>query len=47
MEIAVIYAFVVVVGAPLIGIWTAHRWAKAHGLVLRSATAADEQSLTA
>jgi len=46
MQYAVIYAFVVVAGAPLIGIWRAHVWAKANGLVLRS-TATPEQNLTA
>jgi len=46
MQIAVIYAFVVVAGAPLIGIWLAHRWAKANGMVLRPAATSDGQSLT-
>ena len=46
MEYAVIYAFVVVAGAPLIGIWRAHVWAKANGMVLRSA-ATPEQNQTA
>jgi len=32
MQIAVIYAFVVVAGAPLIGIWRGHVWAKANGM---------------
>ena len=46
MQIAVIYAFVVVAGAPLIGIWRGHVWAKANGMVLRT-TATSEQNLTA
>ena len=33
MELCLIYAFVVVAGAPLIGIWRGHVWAKANGLV--------------
>jgi hypothetical protein len=36
MEIAMVVAFVVVAGGPLIGIWRGHAWAKAHGLVLRT-----------
>jgi len=36
MQYAVIYAFVVVAGAPLIGIWRAHVWARGNGLALRS-----------
>lgn len=35
MEIAMVIAFVVVAGGPLIGIWRGHAWAKGHGLVLR------------
>jgi hypothetical protein len=31
MHYAVIYVFVVVAGAPLIGIWRGHVWAKANG----------------
>jgi hypothetical protein len=46
MQYAVIYAFVVVAGAPLIGIWRAHVWAKANGMVLRS-TATSGQNQTA
>ena len=46
MQFAVIYAFVVVAGAPLIGIWRGHVWAKANGKVLRT-TATSEQNLTA
>jgi len=47
MQIAVIYAFVVVAGAPLIGIWRGHVWAKANGMVLTPAATPDEQSQTA
>ena len=39
MRIALIYAFVVIAGAPLIGIWRGHAWAKAHGKVLRTVAA--------
>jgi hypothetical protein len=46
MQNALIYAFVVVAGAPLIGIWRAHVWAKANGKVLRP-TATSEQNLIA
>jgi hypothetical protein len=46
MHYAVIYVFVVVAGAPLIGIWRGHVWAKANGLVLRT-TATSEQNQTA
>jgi hypothetical protein len=46
MEICLIYAFVVVAGAPLIGIWRGHVWARANGLVLRAA-ATPEQGQTA
>jgi hypothetical protein len=46
MQIALIYAFVVVAGAPLIGIWRGHVWAKANGMVLRT-TATSEQNQTA
>lgn len=45
MQTAVIYAFIVVAGAPLIGIWRGHVWAKANGLTLRPN--ADEQDQTA
>lgn len=47
MQTAVIYAFVVVAGAPLIGIWRGHVWAKANGMVLRPAATPDEQNQTA
>jgi hypothetical protein len=46
MQYALIYAFVVVAGAPLIGIWRGHVWAKANGMVLRT-TATSEQNQTA
>jgi hypothetical protein len=46
MQSALIYAIVVVAGAPLIGIWRGHVWAKANGKVLRT-TATSEQSQTA
>jgi hypothetical protein len=46
MQITVFYAFVVVAGAPLIGIWRGHVWAKANGKTLRK-VATPEQSLTA
>jgi hypothetical protein len=35
MESTVIYAFLVVACAPLIGIWRAHVWAKKNGFVMR------------
>ena len=47
MQIAVIYAFVVVAGAPLIGIWRGHVWSKANGMVLHPAATPDEQGQTA
>ena len=46
MESALIFAFVVVAGAPLIGIWRGHVWAKGNGKVLRK-TAASERNLAA
>ena len=46
MPSALIYAIVVVAGAPLIGIWRGHVWAKANGMVLRT-TATTEQRQTA
>jgi hypothetical protein len=46
MQSALIYAFVVVAGAPLIGIWRGHVWAKANGKALRT-TATSEQNQTA
>ena len=47
MQYAVIYAFVVIAGAPLIGIWRGHVWAKANGKVLRSTATSTEQDQTA
>jgi hypothetical protein len=47
MESTVIYAFLVVACAPLIGIWRAHVWAKKNGLVLREKNEAGEQEATA
>ncbi|MGA1984599.1 MAG: hypothetical protein ABSG84_19305 [Acidobacteriaceae bacterium] len=46
MESCLIYAFVVVAGAPLIGIWRGHVWARANGLVLRT-VATPQQDQTA
>jgi hypothetical protein len=46
MQYAAIYALVVVAGAPLVGIWRGHVWAKANGKVLRS-VATPEQNLIA
>jgi hypothetical protein len=43
MQMAVIYAFVVVAGAPLIGIWRAHAWAKKNGLALRKPASETER----
>ena len=43
MQMSVIYAFVVVAGAPLFGIWRAHAWAKKNGLALRKSPAEAEQ----
>ena len=47
MQAAVIYGFIVVACAPLIGIWRGHVWAKRNGFILRSADTPDEQSQTA
>jgi hypothetical protein len=47
MQSAMVYAFVVVAIAPLIGIWRGHVWAKANGLVLRKTAPTAEQNLTA
>jgi len=44
MQSAMVYAFIVVAAAPLIGIWRGHMWAKANGLVLRKTNTAVEQS---
>jgi hypothetical protein len=42
MQNSLVYAFVVVAVAPLIGIWRGHAWAKANGMVLR--TVSDRQT---
>ena len=44
MESTVVYAFLVVASAPLIGIWRAHAWAKKNGLVLRQEQNEQEQT---
>ncbi|HXE07269.1 MAG TPA: hypothetical protein VN612_05195 [Acidobacteriaceae bacterium] len=45
MQMSVIYAFVVVAVAPLVGIWRGHVWAKKNGLSLRKpAPATDQQT---
>jgi hypothetical protein len=46
MQCAMIYAFVVIAAATLVGIWRGHMWAKANGMVLRT-TATSEQNQTA
>jgi len=43
MESTVVYAFLVVACAPLVGIWRAHVWANKHGLVLRAEPETTEQ----
>lgn len=43
MQMAVIYAVIVVAGAPLVGIWRAHTWAKKNGLTLRQPVSATER----
>ena len=43
MESTVIYAFLVVACAPLIGIWRAHAWARKNGFVLREERGSEEQ----
>jgi hypothetical protein len=35
MEIAMVVAFLAVIGGPLIGMWRGHAWAKSHRLTLR------------
>lgn len=45
MQMAVIYAFVVIAGAPLVGIWRAHAWAKKNGLSLRKAPSQTEHQV--
>ena len=47
MDVCVIYAFVVVAGAPLVGIWRGHVWAKANGKALRTTATSSQQSQTA
>jgi hypothetical protein len=47
MQTAVIYAFIVVAGAPLIGIWRGHVWAKKNGFALRPEASSAEQNQTA
>lgn len=44
MESTVIYAFLVVACAPLIGIWRAHVWARSNGFVLRKEQENQEQA---
>jgi hypothetical protein len=44
MQYSLVYAFVVVAGAPLIGIWRGHAWAKNNRMVLRPAATPDEQN---
>lgn len=43
MESTVVYAFLVVACAPLIGIWRAHVWAKKNDLVLRAEQAEQQE----
>ena len=43
MQMAVVYSVIVVAGAPLIGIWRAHSWAKKNGLALRKPVAEPER----
>jgi len=38
MQNALVYAFLVIAAAPLVGIWRGHAWAKANGMVLRTAS---------
>ena len=45
MESTVIYAFLVVACAPLIGIWRAHVWAKKNGLVLRKEQGREQEQV--
>ena len=47
MEYVLIYAFVVVAAAPLIGIWRGHVWAKANGKVLRATASEQNQNQAA
>jgi hypothetical protein len=43
MQTTVIYAFLVVACAPIIGIWRGHSWAKRNGMVLRPKETRDSQ----
>lgn len=36
MQTSLVYAFLVISLAPLIGIWRGHAWAKANGMALRT-----------
>jgi hypothetical protein len=36
MQTSLVYAFLIIAAAPLIGIWRGHAWAKANGMVLRT-----------
>jgi len=47
MQNAMVYAFIVVAVAPLIGIWRGHVWAKSNGLILRKNTAVEHSNQTA
>lgn len=47
MEIAIVVAFVIVAGGPLIGMWRGNAWAKAHDLRLRPALASKAQDQAA
>lgn len=45
MTTTVIYAFVVVAVAPLIGIWRGHVWAKKNGFVMRDERHHEQEKL--
>jgi hypothetical protein len=45
MTSTVIYAFVVVAIAPLVGIWRGHVWAKKNGFVLREEHSQEQDQL--
>jgi hypothetical protein len=47
MQISLVFAFVVVAAAPLIGIWRGHVWAKKNGKLLRGSAARTRQNQTA
>lgn len=47
MESTVVYAFLVVACAPLVGIWRAHAWAKKNNLALRPEQETSEQEVAA